>query len=273
MSAITRPEGCGCSAEDDGEDFIPRRDLLRAFGAISAGLAMGPVRAMGASNDRRDELARSGAVESGKTSKFTILHTSDIHAQLHTHDEFFYENQRAVYRKRGGFGVLKTMIDTLRAEDPANTIVIDGGDCFQGGGVAALSQGRALVPLMDRIGYDLVLPGNWEVIYGKEMMLKNLGGYRAYKICANMFHAAYPQSANITSRANADLVGEFIFPPYWTKQVAGAKIGFIGYNDPLTPRRQSPAYSYGITFTKPEANVAKYIRVLRDYEQCAMVSW
>ena len=64
---------------------------------------------------------------------------------------------------------------------------------------------------------------------------------------------------------------ELIFPPYWTKMVAGVKIGFIGYNDPLTPKRQSPAYSKGITFTKPELNVAKYVKILREYEQCAMV--
>ena len=248
-----------------------RREMLRAFSALGAGLAMGPVVALAAASDRRDELTKSRAVLSGRTSKFTILHTADIHAQLQTHDEFFYENRRAVYRKRGGFGVLKTMIDTLRAEDPDNTIVIDGGDCFQGGGVAALSQGRALVPLMDRISYDLVLPGNWEVIYGKDMMLKNLGDYRAQKICANMFHAAYPAGGRIASDPNAGLRGQLIFPPYWTKQVAGAKIGFIGYNDPLTARRQSPAYSYGIAFTKPEANVAQYIRVLRDDERCAMV--
>src|SRR6185369_8113855 len=113
----------------------------------------------------RDELVKSRAVQQGKAGKFTILHTSDIHAQLHTHDEFFQENGRAVYRKRGGFGVLKTMIDTLRV------------------GEAAMSGGRALVPLMDRIGYDLVLPGNWEVIYGKEMMLKDLGAYKADKVC------------------------------------------------------------------------------------------
>jgi 2',3'-cyclic-nucleotide 2'-phosphodiesterase (5'-nucleotidase family) len=177
-----------------------------------------------------------------------------------------------VYRKRGGVGVLKTMIDALRAEDPANTIVIDGGDCFQGGGVAALSQGRALVPLMDRIGYDLVLPGNWEVIYGKDMMLRNLGLYRAQKICANMFHAAYPPGAQIASDPNAGLRGKLIFPPYWIKQVAGAKIGFIGYNDPLTSRRQSPAYSYGIMFTRPE-ECREYIRAAREDEQCAMVFW
>ena len=271
MSEVKHPEDDGCNGGGESGNRFQRREMLYAFSVFGAGLAMGPVVALAASSGRRDELVKSRAVLSGRASKFTILHTADIHAQLHTHDEFFYENRQAVYRKRGGFGVLKTMIDTLRMEDPDNTILIDGGDCFQGGGVAALSEGRALVPLMDRVGYDLILPGNWEVIYGKEVMLKNLGSYRAQKICANMFHAAYPAGAQIGSDPNAGLRDELIFPPYWTKQVAGVKIGFIGYNDPLTAKRQSPAYSYGIAFTKPEANVAKYIHVLRDYEQCAMV--
>ena len=268
---IEHPEGCRCGAHDEEKNGVSRRQMLRSLGALGAGLTLGPTLAMGSLADRRDELVKSQAVLQGKAYKFTILHTSDIHAQLHTHDEFFLESGKPVYKKRGGFGVLKTMIDTLRNEDPENTIVIDGGDCFQGGGVAAMSEGRALVPLMDRIGYDLVLPGNWEVIYGKEMMLKDLGAYKADKVCANMFHAAYPDGALATVDKNMELKGELIFPPYWTKRVAGIKIGFIGYNDPLTPKRQSPAYSYGIAFTKPEVNVAKYIRILRDYEQCAMV--
>jgi len=206
------------------------------------------------------EITRNNAVKRAKAQHITILNTSDIHAQLFTHDEFFWENGKPVYRKRGGMDVLKTMIDTLRNENPANTIVIDGGDCFQGGGVAALSEGQAIVPLINHIGYDLMLPGNWEVVYGKEMMRKDLGGYHADKICANMYHDT-----------NDDLNGDLIFPPYWTKMVGGVKIGFIGYNDPLTPKRQSPAYSAGIRFTKPETNVAKYIKILRDYERCTMV--
>jgi hypothetical protein len=127
MSEIDHPQECGCKACGDSDDRIPRRQMLRAFGAIGAGLVISPLIALGAANDRRDDLARSTAIRSGKVSRFTILHTADIHAQLHTHEEFFFENQRAVYRKRGGFGVLKTMIDTLRAENPGNTIVIDGG--------------------------------------------------------------------------------------------------------------------------------------------------
>ena len=250
---------------------MSRRRMLRSLGALGAGLTLGPTVALGALGDRRDNLVGSRSVDQGKARKFTILHTSDIHAQLHTHDEFFLENGGPAYKKRGGFGVLKTMIDTLRAEDPENTLVIDGGDCFQGGGVAAMSEGRALVPLMNHIGYDLILPGNWEVIYGKEMMLKDLGGYNAAKVCANMWHESQAAYCGERKDPNADLVGEMIFQPYWTRNIAGIKIGFIGYNDPLTPKRQSPAYSCGIKFTKPELNVAKYVRILRDYERCAMV--
>lgn len=273
MSEILHPEGCTCGAHTEEVNGVSRRQMLRSLGALGAGLTLGPTVAIGALGDaqRRHELTGSRAVQGSMAQKFTILHTSDIHAQLHTHDEFFLESGKPVYKKRGGYAVLKTMIDTLRNEDPENTIVIDGGDCFQGGGVAAKSEGRAIMPLMNAVGYDLILPGNWEVVYGKENMLKDLGGYRAAKICANMYHEKLADFCGGTSDSNADLAGEMIFQPYWTRNVAGIKIGFIGYNDPLTPKRQSPAYSCGIKFTKPEVNVAKYIRILRDYEQCAMV--
>ena len=205
-------------------------------------------------------ISKSKAIQNGQAKHFTLLHTADIHAQLYTHDEFFWENRRAVYKKRGGMAVLKTMLHTLKMQNPGNTLIIDGGDCFQGGGVAALSKGAAIIPLINNIGYDLVLPGNWEVVYGKEMMQKDLGGYDANKVCANMFHDT-----------RDEMNGDLMFPPYWTTMLAGIKIGFIGYNDPLTPKRQSPAYSQGIRFTKPEINVSKYIKILKDYEKCQMV--
>jgi sulfur-oxidizing protein SoxB len=126
--------------------------------------------------------------------------------------------------------------------------------------VAALSEGQAIVPLMNNIGYDLMLPGNWEVVYGKEMMMKDMFAYNCPKVCANMFH----QTKDFFN-------GDLIFPPYFIKQIGGIKIGFIGYNDPLTPQRQSPAYSEGIQFTHPEKNVAKYIKLLREYEGCHLV--
>jgi 2',3'-cyclic-nucleotide 2'-phosphodiesterase (5'-nucleotidase family) len=267
QSNIHHLQNCSCSNCNDGDETQKpeqhsRRDFFKTASAVAAGSVLPPSLANAVSGDsyHEKEILKNKAVKDGKAKVFTLLHTSDIHAQLYTHDEFFFENGKPVYKKRGGFSVLKTMLQTLKAQNPNNTLIIDGGDCFQGGGVASLSEGKAIVPLINNIGYDLILPGNWEVVYGKQTMWKDLGGYSSTKICANMFHDT-----------TDEFKGELIFPPYWTKMLAGVKIGFIGYNDPLTPKRQSPAYSKGITFTKPEINVAKYIKILKKYEQCAMV--
>ena len=246
-----------------------RREFLKK--ASGMGLALGagaglisPLAASALSNKDAaglsKEMSNSPAVKFGKANRLTLLHTADIHSQLLIHDEFFIENGKPTYKKRGGFATLKTMINELRKQNPENTLVIDGGDCFQGGGVAALTEGKAIVPLMNNIGYDLMLPGNWEVVYGKEMMMKDMFAYHGPKVCANMFH-----------KTDDAFNGDLIFPPYFINYIAGIKIGFIGYNDPLTPKRQSPAYSNGIQFTPPELNVTKYIKLLREYERCDMV--
>jgi len=260
MPKVSHEALCSCgSCNPVGNS---RRDFLINLSLTGAALTGMPAVAGAITGDpgREREWLRSNVLKEGKAKKITILHTADIHSQLSTHDEFFWENGKPVYKKRGGFAVLKTMLNTLRKDNPGNTLVIDGGDCFQGGGVAALSEGRAIIPLINNIGYDLMLPGNWEVVYGKEMMQRDLGGYDAQKVCANMYHDT-----------KDDFNGELIFHPWWTTYFGDFKIGFIGYNDPLTPKRQSPAYSEGIRFTKPETNVARYIRLLRDFEKCDMV--
>jgi 2',3'-cyclic-nucleotide 2'-phosphodiesterase (5'-nucleotidase family) len=194
-----------------------------------------------------------------KKNEFSVFITTDLHAQIHTHDEFFWENNEAVYRKRGGLAVLKTMIDSLRKRHP-NHILYDGGDYFHGHAIASLSEGEALIPLMNAFNYDLILPGNWEVVYKKKKMLYDMGHSTAAKICANMWHKT----------KDADN-GTLIYPPYWIKYIAGAKIGFIGYTDHLVPKRQSPAYSEGISFTHATENVAKYIKYLKEVEGCGII--
>jgi 2',3'-cyclic-nucleotide 2'-phosphodiesterase (5'-nucleotidase family) len=104
-----------------------------------------------------------------------------------------------------------------------------------------------------------MLPGNWEVIYGKQILLEDMFGYAAQKVCANMYHDS------------SGFIGDLIFPPYFITSLANMKIGFVGYNDPLTPVRQSPHYSRGIKFAQPETNVARYIKFLRREQHCNLV--
>jgi len=238
-----------------------RRDFLKKSAMAGLAAALAPVNnIVGAENKNSLEFTTDSSNEnnSGKRT-VSILITTDIHAQLFTHDEFFWENNQGVYKKRGGLAVLKTMINTFRKKNP-NTILYDGGDYFHGHAVASLTEGEALIPIFNNLQYDLMLPGNWEVVYKKKKMLYDMGHATAAKICANMYHDAINENKN-----------ELVYPPYWIKYIAGVKIGFIGYTDHLIPKRQSPAYSEGLRFEHADKNLAKYVKLLREVEGCEVV--
>lgn len=258
---------CSCGNHDLPENIDQlknihdqkRRDFIRYSGISLLGMGVTPSVANFLQEDGKmlDILKTLENIE-GKAQRITILHTSDIHAQLDVHDEFFWENNQAVYRKRGGFAHLKTMLNALKIENPKNTLVVDGGDCFQGSAIASFTQGKAIVPIMNQLPYDLMLPGNWEVVYGKKILIEDMNAYKAQKICANMFHSD-------------DLTHNLLFKPYKVFQLGTIKVGFVGYNDPLTPIRQSPDYSKGIKFTKPEVNIEQYVKELREIHKCQLV--
>ena len=247
---------------DNRKNNTSRRNFLLQATSMGAGISFAPIQGAFCGEAKKENAFSENLSElsSKMETKITLLYTSDIHAQLHTHDEFFWENNKPVYKRRGGMAVLKTMIKTLRNKNPSNTIVLDGGDYFHGHAIASKTEGEALIPVFNDMGYDLMLPGNWEVVYKKKKMLFDMGHAHAAKICANMWH-----------QTNDESNGELIFPPYWIKVINGIKIGFIGYTDHLIPKRQSPAYSIGIRFEHAEKNIARYVSLLREVEDCTIV--
>lgn len=192
-------------------------------------------------------------------TKVAILQTTDVHCQTRVHDELFWENNRIVFRKAGGYAKIKTYFSQFKRKNK-NVFTLDSGDMFQGSELSVKTTGEAFVPILNELGYDLYLPGNWEVVYGKRNMQHLLGSLHAPKICANMYHDLGDGKR-----------GELVFPPYHVWQVEGVKIGFLGYTDHLVPLRQSPLYSKGITYTAPEENLAHYVDVLKNQEQCAYI--
>ncbi|NBB23162.1 bifunctional metallophosphatase/5'-nucleotidase [Runella sp. CRIBMP] len=195
-----------------------------------------------------------------KNGTITFLQTTDVHCQLHPHDELFWENNQLTFRKAGGYAHLATALDVLRKPNPSNTIVMDTGDMFQGSMLAVKTTGKAFVPLLNALNYDLYLPGNWEVVYNKQNMQHLMGGLLTPKVCANMYHDAGDGKR-----------GNLIFQPYQIFNRLGIKIGFLGYTDPLVPIRQSPMYSKGIIYTKPEESLKEYVTLLKEQEQCDFV--
>ena len=240
-----------------------RRNFLQKTILGGIGIGLTPVAALAENNivNENTPLSKNEDFEAPQGGKktITLLQTTDVHCQVHPHDELFWENNQAVFRKTAGYAQLATLFDGVRKRNP-DTFIIDTGDMFQGSMLSVKTMGTAYVDILNALGYDLYLPGNWEVIYGKAKMQKLLGALDAPKVCANMYHDL-----------GGGKKGELIFPAYQTLSKHGVKIGFLGYTDHLVPIRQSPNYSKGIVYTKPEENLAYYVDVLKEQEQCDFV--
>ena len=235
-----------------------RRKFLRS--GLLAGVAMqGAAVPLLAAEDIQKESSNTTSTNA-KSGKITFLQTTDVHCQLHAHDELFWENNQLTFRKAGGYAHMATALDKMRAENPQNTITVDTGDMFQGSMLSVKTEGAAFVPLLNALAYDLYIPGNWEVVYYKENMQKLMGSLLAPKICTNMYHDLGDGKR-----------GDFIFQPYQIMHRMGVKIGFLGYTDPLVPLRQSPLYSKGIVYSEPNENLAEYVKLLREQEKCDFV--
>lgn len=235
-----------------------RRDFIKKISTLGGAglLASSPIIAVAT---KEDPIPEDKTPKDDQPFTISILQTTDVHCQVHPHDELFWENDTTVFRKTGGYAHLATYLQNERKKNP-HTFLIDTGDMFQGSELSVKTTGKAMVPILNALGYDLYLPGNWEVIYYKKSMQTLLGSLSAPKVCANMYHDLGEGKR-----------GELIFPAYHIWSIKGVKIGFIGYTDPLVPIRQSPNYSKGIIYTKPEENLAHYVDALRNQEQCSYV--
>ncbi|MBL7798004.1 MAG: 5'-nucleotidase C-terminal domain-containing protein [Saprospiraceae bacterium] len=241
-----------------------RRDFLKTGSLLGLGATLAPL-STAAALTKPAEIPLAGEEHAAdappppRSGTITLLQTTDVHCQIHPHDELFWENNGMVFRKTAGYAQLATLFDKVRKSNP-DTFIVDTGDMFQGSELSVKTTGKAFVPILNALGYDLYLPGNWEVIYYKQAMQKLLGGLDAPKVCANMYHDLGDGKR-----------GELVFPPYATWSRLGVKIGFVGLTDHLVPLRQSPNYSKGIIYTKPEESLAPWVQVLREQEQCDFV--
>ena len=235
-----------------------RRDFLRNSILAAVGGSLAPVGKLSAAHAPYSTPDNSEGLEAG-SGTISLLQTTDAHCQIHPHDELFWEKDQMAFRKTAGYAHLATLFDQARRKNP-NTFIVDTGDMFQGSALSVKTTGSAFVPILNALNYDLYLPGNWEVVFYKKNMQRLMGGLHGPKICANMRHDLGDGKP-----------GELIFPPYYIWARLGVKIGFVGLTDHLVPIRQSPNYSKGIVYEKPEEALPHWVKVLREQEQCDFV--
>ena len=167
----------------------------------------------------------------------------DAHAL--THLDFAEAAHR--YGRVGGFAYLRTLVTRLREEFGASrTLLLDGGDTWQGSGTALWSRGRDMVDACNLLGVD-VMTGHWEFTYRDDEVRANIDALNAEFVAQNV---------RVREEALFDGVEAFdedsghAFPPYTVRDVGGRRIAIVGQAFPYTPianpRRFIPDWTFGI---------------------------
>ncbi|MEG2950839.1 MAG: bifunctional UDP-sugar hydrolase/5'-nucleotidase [Clostridia bacterium] len=140
-----------------------------------------------------------------------VLYTNDVHCGV---DEAL------------GYVGLASYRDKLLDEGNYVTLV-DCGDAIQGEPIGTLSTGSYPIDLMNKVGYDVAIPGNHEFDYGMERFLELTKAANFPYVCANF--VSVPENKPI-------------FDAYKILDYDGVKIAFVGITTPKTITSSTPAY-------------------------------
>jgi len=151
------------------------------------------------------------------------------------------------YGRLGGFAHFKTLIDRLRADAGAGrSLLLDGGDLWQGSGVANAMHGQDMVDAANLLGIE-AMTGHWEFTYGEDTLRANLKHFKGEFLAQNVF---LTEEAAFDSKPAYDASSGRVFKPATIQEVGGHRIGVIGQAFPYVPvahpKRFVPDWTFGI---------------------------
>lgn len=162
------------------------------------------------------------------------------------------------FGKTGGYAHIRTLINRLRAErGEENTLLLDGGDTWQGSATALWTRGEDMIGAQNLLGVD-VMTGHWEFTYTEDEIRENIEKLNAEFVAQN-------------PRVSIDAIFEGVeaydedtqhaFKPYTMKEVGGKRVAVIGQAFPYVPiahpTRDIPNWSFGIREDDMQALVEK----------------
>jgi sulfur-oxidizing protein SoxB len=190
------------------------------------------------------------------------IKTDSANAYAFTYLDF--EKSAARFGRLGGFAHLKTLIDRLRNDvGPGNAILLDGGDLWQGSGLANAMQGADMVEAANLIGIE-AMTGHWEFTYGEKALRANLERFKGEFLAQNVF---LTEEAAFNDAKAYDAASGRVFKPATIKEIGGHRVAVIGQAFPYVPiahpKRFTPDWTFGIR----DDELQKLVNALRGNDK------
>ena len=163
--------------------------------------------------------------------KFSIAATSPEAYALTSND---FSALARGYGKVGGLDRMATLIKAIRAQRPENTLLLDGGDTWQGSYTSLLTQGEDMVRAMNALGVN-AMTGHWEFTYGADRVLELIEKLKFPFLAGNVRDKEWEEP---------------VFEGISYFERGGIKIGVVGQAFPYTPIAnpiyKMPNWTFGI---------------------------
>src|SRR3984957_4498820 len=175
-----------------------------------------------------------------------------------------FEKSAARFGKLGGFAHLKTLIDRLRNDvGPKRSLLLDGGDLWQGTGQANATQGADMVEAANLLGIE-AMTGHWEFTYGEKPLRGNLERFKGEFLAQNVFLS---EEAAFNDAPAFDSASGRVFKPATIREIGGYRVAVIGQAFPYVPiahpKRFTPDWTFGIR----DEELQKLVNALRGNDK------
>ncbi|MDH5445333.1 MAG: thiosulfohydrolase SoxB [Gammaproteobacteria bacterium] len=188
--------------------------------------------------------------------------------EAHAFSYIDFTEAAKTYGKVGGFAHLRTLVKKLRADHGADkTLLLDGGDTWQGSGTAYWTRGRDMVGACNRLGVD-VMTGHWEFTYLDEEVIKNVKEFKGDFVCQNVFvkdDAAFDYRFAEFEGFNENT--QRAFKPYTIKKMGDVRVAVIGQAFPYTPIANPSRFIPDWTFGIRDSEMQKIVDQVRETEK------
>lgn len=175
-----------------------------------------------------------------------------------THGAFIRQDTDTNYNEAGMSYIGEYLIERKQLY-PESTVILSGGDMFQGGFESNMTDGAIMADAMNIIGFDAMALGNHEFDWGEDKMKANIANLNFPVLSCNTFYDG------------ASYVRPDYLLPYKVIVKDGIKIGIIGAARENMQNCISGSISSKFVFPKATSYIKIFSDALRNEQKCDLV--